>query len=73
MEMGVVRNGSEHRRLEDTAVLCFFSHLAENSLKTKQPLLCDSLEGWEGGSSGRGRACAYGRFMWMYGRKQHSM
>ena len=49
MEMGVVRNGSELRRLEDTAVLCFFSHLAENSLKTKQPLLCDSLEGWEGG------------------------
>ena len=47
--MGVVRNGSELRRLEDTAVLCFFSHLAENSLKTKQPLLCDSLEGWEGG------------------------
>lgn len=31
MEMGVVRNGSELRRLEDTAVLCFFSHLAENT------------------------------------------
>ena len=36
-------------------------------------MLGDNLEGWEGGSGGRGHMYAHGRFMLMDGRNQHSI
>ena len=42
---------------------CYMTQRAE-------PALCNNLEGWEGGSRGRGHMYTYGRFMLMYGRNQ---
>jgi len=35
-------------------------------------VLCDNLEGWEGGSRRSGHMYTYGESMLMYGKKQHN-
>ena len=37
--------------------------------ESSSPVLCDNLEGWEGGIRGRGPMYTYGCFMLMYGKK----
>ena len=36
-------------------------------------MLCDNLEGWEGGVRGRGHMYTYGCFMLMYGKNYHNI